>query len=120
MYSCNNSSKIGIEPNKFSPKNPEVQEILSSNKDADIFLIDVVYINAEENDVSWVNDLDLSLGNQYYEITKQATKPEEFESGTATKLPVGTKIYKPNEKHGPILIAVVNGKEIRYLGQLEG
>ncbi|MRH43246.1 hypothetical protein GH741_11200 [Aquibacillus halophilus] len=99
--------------------NPVAKEILSENKDADIFAtINVVYRKAES--VSWVEDLELSLGDEYFEITKQSTNPKEFESGTASKLPIGTKVYSPVEKHGRILIAVVDGEQIRYLGLVEG
>ncbi|WP_204524748.1 hypothetical protein [Litchfieldia alkalitelluris] len=40
-----------------------------------------MYINAEENDISWVNDLELSLGNQYYEITNQAQNQKSSRVG---------------------------------------
>lgn len=117
IVGCN--SKTIESSDGSNRRNPVAEEILSKNKDADIFAtINVVYRNAES--VSWVKELELSLGDEYFEITKQSTNPEEFESGTATKLPIGTKVYNPVEKHGRILIAVVDGEQIRYLGLVEG
>lgn len=117
MVGCTSDSDESPDGNDRG--NPDAEELLAANKNADIFAtIDVVYKNAEN--VSWVNDLELSLGDEYVEITKQSTNPEEFESGTASRLPVGTKIYNPAKENGPILIAVVKGKKIPYLGVIEG
>ncbi|SDQ78999.1 hypothetical protein SAMN05216232_3618 [Virgibacillus subterraneus] len=117
MVGCNSDSDESTDGNDIG--NPDAEQLLAANKDADIFAtIDVVYINAEN--VSWVNELELSLGDEYFEITKQSTTPKEFESGTASKLPVGTKIYNPAKENGPILIAVIKGKKIPYLGVIEG
>ncbi|MGP4108496.1 hypothetical protein [Virgibacillus sp. L01] len=117
MVGCNSNSDESTDGNDIG--NPDAKQLLAANKDADIFsTIDVVYKNAEN--VSWVNELDLSLGDKYFEIIKQSTTPEEFESGTASKLPVGTKIYNPAKENGPILIAVVEDEKIPYLGVIEG
>ena len=98
--------------------NPTAEEVLAGNADADIFVANnTVYVNAEN--IDWVKELNLTLGNIELEIISQSNKGEDFVEGTASKLPVGTKIYKPVEK-GNIYIAVVDGAEIRYLGWVEG
>jgi hypothetical protein len=113
-----NSDGKDNEGSRGSTGNPTVEEILQNNKDADIFMLNgVVYTNAE--DIEWVNAKKLTLGEEVVEISKQTTDSNKIENGTATKLPVGTKIYEPLEK-GDIYIAVVEGKEIRYLGLREG
>jgi hypothetical protein len=67
-----------------------------------------------------VNDLDVHVGREVAEITAQTESANKFNNGTATKLPVGTKIFEPTEQRGAILIAVVNGEQIKYLGLVEG
>ncbi|MEW9674487.1 hypothetical protein [Ammoniphilus sp. 3BR4] len=114
---CSNTVPSNQERAKI--ENPTAEEILSTNRNADIFVVEgVVYSNADN--VDWVKELDLNIGEEVIQITKQTNNGKEFENGTATKLPVGTKIYNSVEKHGPIYIAVVNGKEVRYLGLIEG
>ncbi|MFJ7935112.1 hypothetical protein [Sporosarcina sp. NPDC096371] len=95
--------------------NPTPKDFLG-NKRADIFVLDeIVYSNAQ--DVDWVQGLDYTIVEQVAEITKQSGKAWGFTSGTANKLPVGTKIY--NTDSG-FLIAIVEGEEIPYLGMYEG
>jgi hypothetical protein len=67
-----------------------------------------------------VNDLDLSVGQEVAKITAQTQKPQKLTDGTATKLLVGTKIFEPTKKRGTILIAVIDGQQIKYLGLVEG
>ncbi|CAM5214786.1 hypothetical protein UACE39S_05088 [Ureibacillus acetophenoni] len=121
MISCNSETN----DNPFSEVtisetgNPTPEEILSNDPNADIFLIgDVVYINAE--DIRWVKELELTIGDKSGEIKKNTTNSSEFESYTANKLPIGTVIYSPVEKSGPIKIVIIDNKEIRYLGMIEG
>ncbi len=98
--------------------NPTADEVLTKYKQTDIFLMNgIVYVNAEE--IDWVKDLELTIGKEVMEISSQSNKGEDFIEGTASTLPIGTKIYKPIEK-GDIYIAIINGKEIRYLGWREG
>lgn len=98
-----------------STSNPTPKEILKSNH-ADIFYLDeIVYSNAEHLD--WVKEIEYKLGAEIGEITKVTSNGEDFNHGTANRLPKGTKIYKTNSL---VYIAVVNGKEIRYIQLLEG
>ena len=95
--------------------NPTPKDYLG-NADADIFFLEgIVYSNVE--DVDWVQELDYAVGEEVAEITKQSNKAWNFKSGTANKLPVGTKIYRTASG---FYIAIVEGKEIPYLGQYEG
>lgn len=95
--------------------NPTPKDYLK-NGNADIFLLDgIVYSNVE--DVGWVQELDYTIGEEVIEITKQSGKSQDFENGTSNKLPVGTKVYRTDT---PVYIAIVDDKEIRYLGMYEG
>lgn len=116
IQSQENSSIIS----NSSGGNPTPEEILTAYPDADIFFArSIVYSNAEGSE--HLSELNLSLGEEITEIKKQTNEMDEFESGTATHLPVGTKIYEPEEQgHGDILIAVVDGEEKIYSGQIEG
>lgn len=67
--------------------------------------------------VDWVQELAYTLGEEIGEITKQTDSAQEFENGTSNKLPVGTKIYRTDT---PLYIAIVDGKEIRYMEMIEG
>ncbi|WP_053074937.1 hypothetical protein [Ornithinibacillus californiensis] len=117
VIACQKQSNDDNSNGDFIQGNPSPQEILSKDKDADIFsTLEVVYRNAEDD--KSIKELELTLGKEYFEITKQTNNPDEFGSGSATKLPVGTKIY--NTSHPQVLIAVVDGKEIRYFGLIEG
>lgn len=99
--------------------NPTAQDIVGNNSDADIFQFNnIVYSNA--SDIEWVQQADLTIGERVGAITKQYQADQVFEDSMATKLPIGTEIYEPVKRHGSVLIVVVNGKEIRYLGLLEG
>ncbi|WP_078598447.1 hypothetical protein [Evansella clarkii] len=119
LSACNVQSSEDVEEEEYATSNPTAEEILSSSPDADIFMTeDIIYTYAE--DIDWVMELDLTLGEEVTEITNQTNNSSEFKNGTATELPVGTKIYKPNEKRGAIYIAIVDGKEIRYIGLIEG
>ena len=101
--------------NKGYKGNPTPKDILG-NAGADIFVLDnIVHSNAQ--DVDWIQGLDYTMIEQIAEITKQSNKAWNFKSGTANKLPVGTKIY--NTTAG-FLIAIVEGEEIPYLAMYEG
>jgi len=124
LISCSSETNEQVNGIKVNEQtiingNPTPEEILTIDKDADIFLIgDVVYKNAEE--IEWVRELNLTLGEKSGVIKKNTNNISEFENYTATKLPIGTVIYSPVEKKGPIKIVIVDNKEIRYLGLIEG
>ncbi|MEH7443547.1 hypothetical protein V7201_14650 [Bacillus sp. JJ1122] len=96
--------------------NPSAQDILTDNPDADIFVMDgYVFSNAEN--VEWVKQQEYELGEQVGEIIKQTSDSWRFKESTASKLPVGTKIY---ETDAPFYIAIVDGEENAYIKLVEG
>lgn len=115
--SGNDENKTAVD----DTHNPTPEEILSEDKNADIFIEgDLVFINAQ--DIDWVNEEELTVGEEVGEIEKQSTDSGEFENFTASKLPVGTKIYEPKEDvlGGYIYIVKKDDEEIRYVGLAEG
>ncbi len=95
--------------------NPTAEDFLDES-DADIFVLDdIVFTNAEE--VDWVLELDYELGEKVGEISKHAEAAADFDNEAANRLPIGTEIYQTNTE---AFIAVVEGKEIRYLPMIEG
>jgi len=99
--------------------NPTAKEILVQNPNADIFQFNgIIYSNA--SNLEWVQQTELATGNIVETITKQYKGGDIFEDAMATQLPIGTEIYEPLIKSGPILIVKLSGKEVRYLGLIEG
>lgn len=118
LAACNNNNNEN-ETNGETIGNPTPEEILSDDKDADIFFMDgTVYTNAK--DIEWVNEEELTIGEKVGEIQNQTDDSEEFENFTASKLPAGTEIYELEEKKGPIYIVKLDGEKIPYLGLVEG
>ncbi|MBP1933187.1 hypothetical protein [Ammoniphilus resinae] len=118
---CNQPEKnnAGDFAERIETHNPTAEETLAQNPDADIFELNgVVYSNA--SDIEWVQTTELTTGKNIGTITKQYKDGLVFEDQMATKLPIGTEIYEPLKGSGPILIVKLNGKEIRYLGLIEG
>ena len=104
---------------RINTGNATVEEVLLGDENADVFLFnDIVYKNAEG--IEWVVNQVLTLDQEKLKIKKQTNNIDEFTNGVATTLPAGTKIYETIGGKGDILIAIVNGKEIRYLGLREG
>lgn len=117
LVGCSGSN--GEEPDKSATTaNPTAKEVFTNNKDADIFLYrEIVYQNAE--DLDWVKDLELTKGKEVKEIKRIYSGKGDFPDHAATKLPVGNKVYEAQTNH-QLLIAVVEGKEIPYIGLVEG
>ena len=102
----------------YATHNPTPQEILNENPDADFFLYkDAVAINAEH--IEWVKNLKLTNGEMIGEIVYKYSKGVKFKQGMATKLSLGSKVYRAKER-GEVLLVKVVGKYIRYLLALEG
>lgn len=101
--------------NKGYKGNPAPKDFLG-NEGTDIFVLDNIF-HSNAKDVDWIQGLDYTVVEEVAEITKQSNKAWNFKSGTANKLPVGTKIYNTTEG---FLIAIVEGEEIPYLGMYEG
>lgn len=99
--------------------NPTAEEILQQSKDADIFMFDdIVYVNADNLD--WVQQLQIGELAEIGKIQTNYREGTDFINEMSTKLPIGTIIYEPTAKQGPVLIAEIAGKPVRYLELLEG
>ncbi|MBM7552245.1 hypothetical protein [Thalassobacillus pellis] len=95
------------------------QMYLLDHPDGDIFAFEnVVYENAE--DIEWMRKLELEIGEKVLEITGTYHEGEDFGTGIATNLPVGTEIFELQENNSPVLIAVVGDQKIPYIGLKEG
>lgn len=96
------------------PARITVADVLEADQDADLFLLDgMVFINAET--FEWAKEMNLRAGKKAGVIQRRESDPEKFTNGTATKLPPGTEIYKPDKHPVPVYIAVTEDKEIPYL-----
>lgn len=97
--------------------NPTAKETLAQNPNADIFQHKgIIYTNA--SNIEWVRQTELTIGERVGTIKKQYTDGLTFGNEMATKLPVGAEIFDGGGRS--ILIVKLEGKEIRYLGMLEG
>jgi protein involved in sex pheromone biosynthesis len=97
-------------------KNPDAEEVLTLNPDADIFQFNgVIY----QTGIDWVDELTLSKDEQVGEILTRNKKDTDFENGMSNELPVGTKIFSAKERKD-ILIAVSPKATLKYLAIVEG
>ncbi|MNH82780.1 hypothetical protein D3C87_652990 [compost metagenome] len=120
LTGCNQPKVINSERPTFeSTHNPTAKEILDQNPSADIFQLNgTIYTNAIN--IEWVQQTEITIGESVGIIKRQYKDSLTFENEMSTKLPVGAKIFEPIKKSGPILIVKLNGKEIKYLGLIEG
>lgn len=96
--------------------NPTASDILASDPSANIVVYqDIVY----QAGIQWVDELELTKGELVLEILKYSRVGNEFANGTASGLPVGTKIYRVKER-GDIVIAETDQGDIRFYALVEG
>lgn len=97
-----------------SPTKPNAEEVLSQEKDADIFQLNgTIY----ETNIDWVDELEVTK-SQEIGIIKQKSK-SNFEDGTASTLEKGTKIFSVKERDD-VLLVEVNGEIKKYYALTEG
>jgi hypothetical protein len=99
------------------------KEVLKHNLEADIFQYDgFIYSNISK--VEWFKEEKRTYIKQILlgKIQKQSTSSFGFNNLTATKLPVGAKIYSTSKKDkaSGILIVEYKGKDLYYMKLLEG
>ena len=113
---CSNSSDTGkIVVHKT--ENPNAEEILTLDPEADIFQFEgVIY----KTGIDWVEELTLTKGEQVGEIKKRNDTDTNFENEMSNKLPVGAKIFSTIEKEGPVLLVESEGKILKYYAIVEG
>ncbi len=99
-----------------STENPTAAEWLQSEPDASLFLYeDILYVA----DVSWVNDLELTRGDQLTKVLRQNKDGTSFQNGDANLLEKETPIYETKEQND-ILIASTPTGDIRFFQLVEG
>ncbi|MEK4523561.1 hypothetical protein MKX96_18255 [Psychrobacillus sp. FSL W7-1493] len=108
-----NTEKIEVH----ETKNPDAEEVLTLDPEADIFQLDgVIY----KTGIDWVEELTLTKGEQVGEIKTRNDSDTDFEDEMSNKLPVGAKIFSTIEKEGPILLVELEGKLLKYYALVEG
>lgn len=118
-FGCSNP----LDTNTFevhTTENPDAEEVLALEPDADIFQFEGVIYQAG---IEWIEELTLTKNEQVGEITTRYDPYANFENNMATQLPVGAKIFSAKESGevgGPILLVETDGKLIKYMGLVEG
>lgn len=113
---CSNPSGPG-EIVVHKTENPNAEEVLTLDPDADIFQFDgVIYLTG----VDWVEELTLTKDEQIGEIKTRNDTDTNFENEMSNKLPVGAKIFSTLEKEGPMLLVESEGELLKYYALLEG
>jgi|SRR5690625_2905167 len=99
--------------------NPTAVEIFENDRDADIFQYNhLIYTNAST--IEWVQENTYEKGPEITEIRRQSVEGEKFTDGTASKLPVGTKVFQVVGNGQLLLMVEIDGEEIVYLALIEG
>src|SRR5699024_3957994 len=99
----------------YETKNPDAEETLTVDPNANIFQFDgIIY----KTDVDWVDDLSLTKGEKVGEIKTKNEKDAKFEDGMSNMLSVGTEIFSVKER-GDILIVESDGKTLKYYAMVE-
>lgn len=99
--------------------NPTAADILDDDHEADIFQYNnLIYINAST--IEWVQEDTYEKGPEIEEIRKQSVESDEYTDGTASKLPIGTKVFQVVGNGQLLLMIEKNGEEIIYLALIEG
>lgn len=100
----------------YETKNPDAEEVLTLDSEANIFQFnDIIY----QTNIDWVDELTVTKDEQIGEITDKSGDIQAFKNGTANKLEVGSEIYSVQERED-ILIVETEGKELKYLAIVEG
>ena len=108
-----NTEKIEVH----ETKNPDAEEVLTLDPEADIFQFDGVIYKTK---IDWVEELTLTKGEQVGEIKIRNDSDTDFEDEMSNKLPVGSNIFSTIEKEGPILLVELEGKLLKYYALVEG
>jgi len=114
---CSNSSDIG-KVEVYTTGNPNAEEVLKFDPEADIFQFNgVIY----QTGIDWVEELTLTKEEQVGVIKTKNDTGTNFEDEMSNKLPVGAKVFSVKEKiGGPILLVESEGKLYKYYGLVEG
>lgn len=82
-------------------KNPDAQEVLSLDSNADIFQWnDIIY----KTNIDWINELQFTENSKVGKIEANSSNAVEFKNGTANKLSVGTEIFTVKERNDVLMV----------------
>ncbi|MBB4826826.1 hypothetical protein HNO89_004108 [Sporosarcina luteola] len=113
---CSNVSRP-IKTELHTIGNPDAEEVLTLDPEADIFQFEgVIY----KTGIDWVENLSLTKDEQVGEIKTRNETDTNFVNEMSNKLPVGAKIFSTKEKQGPILLVESEGEILKYFGLVEG
>lgn len=116
---CSHSSDQGKEE-VHKTRNPNAEEVLTLDPQADIFQFNgVIY----QTGIDWVEELDLTVAEQVGEIKTKNDTDANFEDGMSNHLHIGVKIFSVKEKDdiaGPVLLVESKGDFYKYYGLVEG
>ncbi|WP_243458061.1 hypothetical protein [Sporosarcina sp. Te-1] len=116
LAGCSNSSHAD-KTEVHKTDNPDAEEILALDPEADIFQFEgVIY----QTGIEWVEELTLTKDVQVGEIKTRNETDTNFVDEMSNKLPVGAKIFSTIEKEGLILLVESEGKILRYYALVEG
>lgn len=116
VFSGCSLSKGSDEEAVYETKNPDAEEVLTLDSEANIFQFnDIIY----QTNIDWVDELTVTKDEQIGEITDKSGDIQVFKNGTANKLEVGSEIYSVQERED-ILIVETEGEELKYLAIVEG
>lgn len=114
LSGCSEKNTQSTETKEITIKKIDAKEVLSLDKNADIFQWNgKIY----KSGINWVDKLKLTKKELVGEISENSQK--NFKDGVANKLIVGAKIYSPKERND-VLIVEFDGKTKYYLVQAEG
>ena len=115
-FGCSNSANTD-KTEVHETANPDAEEILTLDPEADIFQFDgVIY----KTGIDWVEELTLTKNEQVGEIKKRNDTDTIFEDEMSNKLPIEAKIFSTKEKEGPILLVESEGRVLKYYALVEG
>ena len=115
-FGCSNSANKG-ETEVHETKNPDAEEILTLDPEADIFQFEgVIY----QTGIDWVEELTLTKNEEVREIKTRNDTDTNFNDEMSNKLPIGAKIFSIKEKEGPILLVESEGEILKYYALVEG
>src|SRR4051812_7335843 len=100
LTACNESKSTNQLLTKTT-HNPTATEVIKQNPNADIFQLNGIIYNMASN-IEWVKTADLTIGELVGTITEQYTDGATFKDSMGTRLPIGTQIFEPVKKNGPI------------------
>lgn len=109
LIGCTDKNK---EINVSVSKNPDAQEVLSLNSNADFFQWNnAIY----QTNIEWVNELQLTENSKIGIIETNSSKAAEFKNGTANKLSKGTEIFTVKERNDVLMVKNDGEIKLYYL-----